>query len=73
MRSGAKVAVIGGIFAVVAGGVGYGGLQPVQRADRQRGRGRGPRSEATTKKTGPPSADEIETTAKDFLTAWAGG
>ncbi|MFF3687429.1 penicillin-binding transpeptidase domain-containing protein [Streptomyces sp. NPDC002187] len=72
MRSGAKVAVIGGIFAVVAGGVGYGGYNLFNGLTGS-GDGPGTTAGSTTKKTGPPSAGEIETTAKDFLAAWAAG
>ncbi|OKJ99687.1 penicillin-binding protein [Streptomyces sp. CB03234] len=73
MRSGAKVAVIGGVFTVVAGGVGYGaynlwngitgGTTPTTTsaaAPRKAG-------------SGPVTAEEVERTAKDFLAAWAKG
>ncbi|MGW2258431.1 penicillin-binding transpeptidase domain-containing protein [Streptomyces sp. NPDC004749] len=67
MRSGAKVAVIGGVFAVVAGGVGYGAYTFL---------GGESGITATTKsevRTGPLSAAEIDEAAKGFLTAWADG
>ncbi|ALO08974.1 Putative penicillin-binding protein [Streptomyces venezuelae] len=71
MRSGAKTAIVGGVFLVVAGGVGYGGLNlyngitggntsPETRA------GDGPR-------TGPVTGDEVTSTAREFLAAWAAG
>ncbi|WP_405807945.1 penicillin-binding transpeptidase domain-containing protein [Streptomyces sp. NBC_00210] len=71
MRSGAKVAVVGGVFLVVAGGVGYGGYNLYSGLTG--GAGTGTKSASETKRSGPPSADEIDTTAKDFLSAWASG
>jgi transpeptidase family protein/MecA-like transpeptidase family protein len=71
MRSGAKVAVVGGVFLVVAGGVGYGGYNLYSGLTG--GDGADTKSESAPKKTGPPDADEIDKTAKDFLAAWAGG
>ncbi|MGI5398393.1 penicillin-binding transpeptidase domain-containing protein [Streptomyces sp. CA-135486] len=70
MRSGAKVAVVGGVFLVVAGGVGYGGYNLYSGLT---GGGGTNTKSAETKKSGPPSADEVEAAAKDFLAAWAGG
>lgn len=72
MRSGAKVAVIGCVFAVVAGGVGYGGYNLYSGLTGD-GDGVGTRSASGERKSGPPSAEEIDETAKDFLAAWAGG
>ncbi|GAA1528945.1 penicillin-binding transpeptidase domain-containing protein [Streptomyces albidochromogenes] len=69
MRSGAKVAIVGGVFLAMAGGVGYGAYSMVN--DETGGSGVGIRS--APKKTGPPSADEVARTAKDFLAAWAKG
>jgi hypothetical protein len=73
MRSGAKVAIVGGIFAVVATGVGYGGYNLYNGLTGSGGSGTSTKAESTEKRTGPPSADEIEQTANDFLTAWAEG
>lgn len=70
MRSGAKVAVVGGVFLVVAGGVGYGGYNLY--SGMTGGGGTNTKS-AETKKSGPPSADEVEAASKDFLAAWASG
>ncbi|WP_066948423.1 penicillin-binding transpeptidase domain-containing protein [Streptomyces lushanensis] len=72
MRSGAKVAIVGGVFAVVAGGVGYGAYNVYS------GLTGGNTSTTTTSatrevRTGPLSADEIDRTAKDFLAGWADG
>ncbi|MFD9608220.1 penicillin-binding transpeptidase domain-containing protein [Streptomyces sp. NPDC059083] len=69
MRSGAKVAIVGGVFAVVAGGVGYGGYNLWTGVT---GGETGTRSEAAPR-TGPVTPDEVTTTAKDFLAAWAAG
>ncbi|NWF28068.1 penicillin-binding protein [Streptomyces sp. PKU-EA00015] len=71
MRSGAKVAVVGGVFAVVATGVGYGGWNLYNGLTGNGGEGGV--TTRSAKETGPPSADEVERTAKDFLTAWAAG
>ncbi|MFF8291063.1 penicillin-binding transpeptidase domain-containing protein [Streptomyces sp. NPDC016309] len=74
MRSGAKVAVVAGVFTVVAGGVGYGaynvwngitgGADGVNTASASAPRRAG---------SGPVTAEEVERTAKDFLAAWAAG
>ncbi|MFF4247601.1 penicillin-binding transpeptidase domain-containing protein [Streptomyces sp. NPDC001822] len=68
MRGGAKVAVIGGVFVLVTGGLGYGAYSVVLG-----GGGAGTASASSEVKTGPPGREEIETTAKDFLAAWASG
>lgn len=75
MRSGAKVAVVGGVFLVVAGGVGYGGYNLYNGLTGGDGGGGGAyaKSASAPKKTGPPSADEVDKAAKDFLAAWVGG
>ncbi|MFF3552822.1 penicillin-binding transpeptidase domain-containing protein [Streptomyces tsukubensis] len=67
MRSGAKTAVVGGVFLVVAGGVAYGGWNLYEGVS---GDGTGKQS---AKRTGPPSPEEIDGTARDFLAAWAKG
>ncbi|MGW7364575.1 penicillin-binding transpeptidase domain-containing protein [Streptomyces sp. NPDC054841] len=70
MRSGAKVAIIGGVFVLFAGGVSYGAYNVLNGG----GSGGGPETKsASAPESGPLSADEIRTTAKDFLAAWAGG
>ncbi|MER7817003.1 penicillin-binding transpeptidase domain-containing protein [Streptomyces sp. NPDC096153] len=69
MRSGAKIAVVGGVFVLFAGGVGYGAHNVLGGDDG----GTESKSGAVTKKSGPPSAEEIRTTAEDFLAAWASG
>ncbi|MET9429896.1 MULTISPECIES: penicillin-binding transpeptidase domain-containing protein [unclassified Streptomyces] len=74
MRSGAKVAIVGGVFAVVAGGVGYGGYHLWNGVT---GTTAAPSTKAApgVRKagSGPVTADEVERTAKDFLAAWAEG
>ncbi|MCH0540157.1 penicillin-binding protein [Streptomyces sp. MUM 203J] len=72
MRSGAKVAVVGGVFVVVAGGVGYGavnlwnGITGGQTTSTSETTG-------TTRRTGPVTPEEVDETAKGFLAAWAEG
>ncbi|MFE0703187.1 penicillin-binding transpeptidase domain-containing protein [Streptomyces sp. NPDC058872] len=71
MRSGTKVAIVGGVFAVVASGVGYGGYNlwnGITGGDSSIGTRAG-----DAPRTGPVTADEITATAKDFLAAWAAG
>jgi hypothetical protein len=72
MRSGAKVAVIGGAFVLFAGGVGYGGYQllssdtsPDDKGSTQAG------TRTAPVPTGPPTLKEVTSTAADFLTAWS--
>ncbi|MET7615903.1 penicillin-binding transpeptidase domain-containing protein [Streptomyces sp. NPDC005408] len=73
MRSGAKVAAVGGVFIVVAGGVGYGGYNLYNGLTGHGDGGSDTKSASAPKKTGPPSAEEIDQAAKDFLAAWASG
>ncbi|MFD9966949.1 penicillin-binding transpeptidase domain-containing protein [Streptomyces sp. NPDC059017] len=70
MRSGARIAVVGGVFVLFAGGVGYGAHNVLSGGDDG---GTESRSGAVTKRSGPPSAEEVRTTAEDFLAAWASG
>ncbi|MFI1017480.1 penicillin-binding transpeptidase domain-containing protein [Streptomyces sp. NPDC020965] len=67
MRGGAKVALIGGLFLAVAGGVGYGGYTVLADDDT------GSTTTRAERRTGPLSAAEIDSAAKDFLAAWASG
>jgi hypothetical protein len=72
MRSGAKVAIVGGVFVVVASGVGYGGYNLWQGING--GSDVGTRSAgAEEKRSGPVTGDEVESAAKEFLAAWAAG
>ncbi|MEU3375008.1 penicillin-binding transpeptidase domain-containing protein [Streptomyces sp. NPDC006660] len=71
MRSGAKVAIAGGVFVVVAGGVAYGGYTLVSDDG-----GSSPaknRTQGAPARTGPLGADEIKQTSTAFLQAWAKG
>ncbi|MFF9502558.1 penicillin-binding transpeptidase domain-containing protein [Streptomyces sp. NPDC014656] len=70
MRSGAKVGIVGGVFVVVAGGVAYGGYNLWNGVTGGASPDVGTRS---APRTGPLSADEVTTTARDFLAAWAAG
>ncbi|MCZ4510810.1 penicillin-binding transpeptidase domain-containing protein [Streptomyces sp. ActVer] len=69
MRNGAKAAIVGGVFAVMVGGAGYGAYNIVSAVSGDSG------SAGTTaeKKTGPPSGDEVEETSKKFFAAWKKG
>ncbi|MBD0710766.1 MULTISPECIES: penicillin-binding transpeptidase domain-containing protein [unclassified Streptomyces] len=70
MRSGAKVAIVGSVFAVVAGGVGYGGWNLWNGVTGGDSTGT---TSANAPKTGPLTAEETTAVAKDFLAAWAAG
>ncbi|MDT9685696.1 penicillin-binding transpeptidase domain-containing protein [Streptomyces sp. TRM76323] len=71
MRSGAKVAVVGGLFAVVAGGVGYGAYNLWD--DLMGSTTTAASADGSPRRTGPVTAEETEATAKGFLAAWAAG
>ncbi|WP_406096096.1 penicillin-binding transpeptidase domain-containing protein [Streptomyces sp. NBC_01013] len=74
MRSGAKVAVIGGVFAVVVGGVGYGAYNILDGlGDSGVGGGTDSKASSAEVRTGPVTKDEIAETSKKFLAAWAKG
>ncbi|WP_327245926.1 penicillin-binding transpeptidase domain-containing protein [Streptomyces sp. NBC_01320] len=73
MRSGAKVAVIGGVFVLVVGGVGYGAYNVLDGFGGSGGGGTDGRSTSAEVKTGPPSKAEISETSEKFLKAWAAG
>ncbi|MFJ6464354.1 penicillin-binding transpeptidase domain-containing protein [Streptomyces sp. NPDC091387] len=74
MRSGAKVAVIGGVFAVVVGGVGYGAYNVLDGlGDSGVGGGTDTKATSAEVKTGPVTKQEIAETSKKFLAAWAKG
>ncbi|WP_030190642.1 penicillin-binding transpeptidase domain-containing protein [Streptomyces violaceorubidus] len=65
MGRGVKVAVIGGVLAVMVGGAGYGAYNMVSALD---GGGSG-----TEAKSGPPSADEVAEASEKFFAAWEKG
>ncbi|MEV6313870.1 penicillin-binding transpeptidase domain-containing protein [Streptomyces sp. NPDC051776] len=74
MRSGAKAAVIGGVFAAMVGAAGF-GAYALMGGDDSSG---GPLDlsavgDKPSIRTGPPSAAEVRTTAREFLDAWQSG
>ncbi|KUJ66157.1 penicillin-binding protein [Streptomyces albus subsp. albus] len=69
MRSGARAALVGGVFAVLVGTAGCGGGSSASGD----GGGAGEAPAAKAVRTGPPSAAEVKATAKGFLDAWAAG
>ncbi|MEU9960344.1 penicillin-binding transpeptidase domain-containing protein [Streptomyces sp. NPDC050982] len=69
MRNGAKAAIVGGVFAVMVGGAGYGAYNIVSAVSGDSGSA-GTKAE---KKTGPPSGDEVEETSRKFFAAWEQG
>ncbi|WP_369194479.1 penicillin-binding transpeptidase domain-containing protein [Streptomyces djakartensis] len=69
MGKGVKAAVIGGVFAVMVGGAGYGAYNILGALDGDGGIG----GVAAEKKSGPPDEDEVEETTDEFFTAWEKG
>ncbi|MFF1378554.1 penicillin-binding transpeptidase domain-containing protein [Streptomyces sp. NPDC058308] len=70
MRSGAKVALVGGVFAVLVGGAGYGAYNVVNGVS---GGNRSPGPGGGVVKTGPLASGEVRDAAREFLAAWASG
>jgi hypothetical protein len=70
MSKGVKAAVIGGVFAVMVGGAGYGAYNIVSALN---GDGGGTSGVATEKKSGPPGKDEVKETTAKFFAAWEKG
>ncbi|MFJ9147332.1 penicillin-binding transpeptidase domain-containing protein [Streptomyces sp. NPDC102270] len=68
MAKGVKVAVVSTVFAVMVGGAGYGAYNFVSALSDDGSGGVG-----ETKRSGPPTADEVEETSKDFFAAWEKG
>lgn len=68
MAKGVKVAVVSTVFAVMVGGAGYGAYNFVSALSEDGSGGVG-----DAKRSGPPTADEIEETSKDFFAAWEKG
>lgn len=74
MRSGAKVGIVGGVFALVLGGVGYGAYNILDGlGDSGVGGGTSTAADSSEVKTGPVTEEEIADTSKKFLAAWAEG
>lgn len=70
MRKGAKVTLVGGVFAVMVGGAGYGAYNLVNGVTG----GGGPSAAGPTAvRTGPPTSGEIDETTEKFFAAWAKG
>ncbi|MDN0193778.1 penicillin-binding transpeptidase domain-containing protein [Streptomyces sp. S.PNR 29] len=69
MGKGVRVAVIGGVFAVMVGGAGYGAYNILSALN---GEGSGTDGPAPVK-SGPPSGDEIKEASAKFLAAWEKG
>ncbi|MEU9351528.1 penicillin-binding transpeptidase domain-containing protein [Streptomyces griseoloalbus] len=70
MGKGVKAAVVGGVFAVMVGGAGYGVHNIVSAVNGDAGSGT---SAAETKKSGPPDKDEVRRTSEAFFAAWEKG
>ncbi|MFF0017122.1 penicillin-binding transpeptidase domain-containing protein [Streptomyces sp. NPDC005374] len=66
MAKGVKVAVVSTVFAMMVGGAGYGAYNFVSAMSDDGSGSGGVRS-------GPPDADEITKTSKDFFAAWEKG
>lgn len=77
MRDTQKMALIGGAAAVVVGATGFGVYALVGGDSKEGGNGSVTSSDdgegGKKVRTGPPSAAEVRTTAKQFLSAWASG
>ncbi|MEV8035833.1 penicillin-binding transpeptidase domain-containing protein [Streptomyces sp. NPDC086182] len=70
MRKGARAAVIGGVFAVMVGGAGYGAYNVVTSIS---GGGADGAAGPAPVKTGPPSGAEVKETSRAFIAAWEKG
>ncbi|WPP30359.1 penicillin-binding transpeptidase domain-containing protein [Streptomyces sp. CL7] len=70
MGKGVKVAVVGGVFAVMVGGAGYGAYNIVSALN---GNGGGGSGAAETRGSGPPDQDEVRETTDAFFGAWEKG
>ncbi|WP_030242839.1 MULTISPECIES: penicillin-binding transpeptidase domain-containing protein [unclassified Streptomyces] len=69
MGKGVKAAVIGGVFAVMVGGAGYGAYNIVSALSGDGGTS----GVAAEKKSGPPGEDEVKETTAKFFAAWEEG
>ncbi|CQR63590.1 penicillin-binding transpeptidase domain-containing protein [Streptomyces leeuwenhoekii] len=67
MGKGVKAAVVGGVFAVMLGGAGYGAYNLVSAVNGTDGGGPAP------VRTGPPDEEEIRTASAKFFAAWEKG
>ncbi|KUL32518.1 penicillin-binding transpeptidase domain-containing protein [Streptomyces regalis] len=71
MSKGVKAAVIGGVFAVMVGGAGYGAYNIMSALNGGGATGQG--GEPAPVRSGPPSGDEVEETTAKFFAAWEKG
>lgn len=71
MGKGVKTAVVGGVFAVMVGGAGYGVYNIVSAVNGDGGGGGS--DAAVTKKSGPPDKEEVEKASGTFFAAWEKG
>ncbi|PWI16142.1 penicillin-binding protein [Streptomyces sp. Act143] len=67
MNKGVKATVIGGVFAVMVGGAGYGAFNIVSALNGDGGSG------GSEVKTGPPGTDEVRETSEKFFADWEKG
>ncbi|MEV5887232.1 penicillin-binding transpeptidase domain-containing protein [Streptomyces sp. NPDC052020] len=67
MGKGVKAAVVGGVFAVMLGGAGYGAYNLVSAVNGTGGNGPAP------VRTGPPGQKEVEDASAKFFAAWEKG
>ncbi|MFC8092282.1 penicillin-binding transpeptidase domain-containing protein [Streptomyces sp. NPDC057301] len=70
MSKGVKVAVIGGVFAVMVGGAGYGAYNIMSALNGGGATGQGGPAPV---RSGPPSSEEVEETTTKFFAAWEKG
>ncbi|MGW9023655.1 penicillin-binding transpeptidase domain-containing protein [Streptomyces sp. NPDC055722] len=70
MRKGVKAAIVGGVFAVMVGGAGYGAYNVLHALHTSTASNAGGPAPV---KTGPPSASEVKEASAKFLAAWAKG
>ncbi|MFE7273904.1 penicillin-binding transpeptidase domain-containing protein [Streptomyces sp. NPDC057623] len=70
MSKGVKATVIGGVFAVMVGGAGYGAYNIMSALNGGGATGQGGPAPV---RSGPPSAEEVEETTAKFFAAWEKG
>ena len=70
MRKGVKGVIVGGVFAVMVGGAGYGAYNVFSALHGTSGDGSGGSGQV---KTGPVSASEVQEASAKFFAAWEKG
>ncbi|MCJ0873114.1 penicillin-binding transpeptidase domain-containing protein [Streptomyces sp. AP-93] len=73
MRRGVKTAFVGGVFVLVAGGVGFAGYEMLGGDSDGAGLGGADAAPLNASGSGEVTAEEVERTSRDFLAAWARG